>query len=74
MYAKLREVFSETLQEDDFSFNMVYIDKVKKVVLKLNSKRKVFLVWSHPCKYPLMTRFEEFDTEKSKEESLQISV
>ena len=36
---KIKEADSETLREDDFSFKMVYMDKVKKVVLKLNSKK-----------------------------------
>ena len=33
---KIKEAYSGILREDDFSFNM---DKVKKVVLKLNSKK-----------------------------------
>ena len=36
---KIKEAYSEILREDDFSFKMVYMDKVKKVVLKLNSKK-----------------------------------
>ena len=30
--------YSEILQEDNFNFKMVFIDEIKKVVLKLNSK------------------------------------
>ena len=41
----------EILREDNLILKMVSMDKVKKVVLKLNSK-KIFYVWCHPCKYP----------------------
>ena len=36
---KIKEVYGEILREDDSSFKMVSTDKVKKVVLKLNSKK-----------------------------------
>ena len=35
---KLKEAYSEIRGEDDFSFKMVSMDEVKKVILKLNSK------------------------------------
>ena len=35
---KIKETYREVLQEDNFSFKMVPMDEVKKVVLKLNSK------------------------------------
>ena len=44
---KIKEAYSEILRENNFSFKMVSMDKVKKVVLKLNSKKSC-----HPCKYP----------------------
>ena len=47
---KRKEAYFEILREYNFSFKMVSMDKVKKVVLKLNSKIK--LEWYHPCKYP----------------------
>ena len=36
---KIKEAYSKILQADNFSFKMVSMDKVKKVVMKLNSKR-----------------------------------
>ena len=36
---KIREAYSEILREDNFSFKMISMDEVKKVVLKLSSKR-----------------------------------
>ena len=36
---KIKEAYNEILREDNFSFKMVSMDKVKKVVLKLNSKK-----------------------------------
>ena len=36
---KIKEAYSESLQEDNFSFKMVSMDEVKKIVLKLNSKK-----------------------------------
>ena len=36
---KIKEAYSEILRENNFSFKMVSIDKVKKVVFKLNSKK-----------------------------------
>ena len=36
---KIKEAYSEILQEDNFSFKMVSMDEVKKEVLKLNSKK-----------------------------------
>ena len=48
---QIKEPYSEVLQKDNFGFKMVSMDEVKKVVLKLNSK-KIFYVWCHPCKYP----------------------
>ena len=36
---KIKEAYSEILREDNFSFKMVSMDEVKKVVLKLNSKK-----------------------------------
>ena len=36
---KIKEAYSEILQEDNFSFKMVSIDEVKKIVLKLSSKK-----------------------------------
>ena len=36
---KIKEVYSEILREDNFSFKMVSMDEVKKEVLKLNSKK-----------------------------------
>ena len=36
---KIKEAHSEILQEDNFSFKMVFMDEVKKEVLKLNSKK-----------------------------------
>ena len=33
---KIKEAYSEIIQEDNFSFKMVSMDEVKKVVLKLN--------------------------------------
>ena len=36
---KIKEAYSEILREDHFSFKMVSMDEVKKVVLKLNSKK-----------------------------------
>ena len=36
---KIKQVYSEVIQEDNFSFKMVSMDEVKKVVLKLNSKK-----------------------------------
>ena len=48
---KIKKSYSEILQEDNFSFNMVSMDEIKKVVMELNSK-KLFHVWCHPCKYP----------------------
>ena len=41
---KIKEAYSEILEEDSFSFNMVSMDEVKKVVLKLNSKRSLTYV------------------------------
>ena len=35
---KIKEAYREILREDNFSFKMVSMDEVKKVVLKLNSK------------------------------------
>ena len=35
---KTKEAYSEILRDDNFSFKMVSMDEVKKVVLKLNSK------------------------------------
>ena len=35
---KIKEAYSAILREDNFSFKMVSMDEVKKVVLKLNSK------------------------------------
>ena len=35
---KIKETYREVLQEDNFSFKMVPMDEVRKVVLKLNSK------------------------------------
>ena len=35
---QIKEAYSEILQEDNFSFKMVSMDEVKKIVLKLNSK------------------------------------
>ena len=36
---KIKKAYSEILQEDNFGFEMVSMDEVKKVVLKLNSKK-----------------------------------
>ena len=36
---KIKEAYSEILREDNFSFKMVSVDEVKKVVLKLNTKK-----------------------------------
>ena len=36
---KIKEAYSEILREDNFSFKMVSMDEVKKVVLKSNSKK-----------------------------------
>ena len=36
---KIKQAYSEIIQEDNFSFKMVSMDEVKKVVLKLNSKK-----------------------------------
>ena len=36
---KIKEAYNEILREDNFSFKMVSMDKVKKEVLKLNSKK-----------------------------------
>ena len=36
---KIKETYSEILREDNFSFKMVSVDEVKKVVLKLNTKK-----------------------------------
>ena len=36
---KIKEACSEILQKGNFSFKMVSMDKVKKVVLKFNSKK-----------------------------------
>ena len=36
---KIKEAYSEILREDNFSFKMVFMDEVKKVVSKLNSKK-----------------------------------
>ena len=36
---KIKEAYSEILREDDFNFKMVSMDQVKKIVLKLNSKK-----------------------------------
>ena len=36
---KISEAYSEILRKDNFSFKMVSMDDVKKVVLKLNSKK-----------------------------------
>ena len=36
---KIKEAYSEILREDNFSFKIVSMDEVKKVVLKLNSKK-----------------------------------
>ena len=36
---QIKEAYSEILQEDNFSFKMVSMDEVKKIVLKLNSKK-----------------------------------
>ena len=35
---KIKEAYSEILREDNFSFKMVSMDEVKKVVLKLHLK------------------------------------
>ena len=35
---KIKEAYSEILREDNFSFKMVSMDEVKKVVLKLDLK------------------------------------
>ena len=36
---KIKEAYSESLREDNFSFKMVSMDEVKKIVLKLNSRK-----------------------------------
>ena len=36
---KIKEAYSEILRENNFSFKIVSMDEVKKVVLKLNSKK-----------------------------------
>ena len=36
---KIKEAYSEILQDDNFIFKMVSMDEVKKEVLKFNSKR-----------------------------------
>ena len=36
---KIKEAYGESLREDNFSFKMVSMDEVKKIVLKLNSKK-----------------------------------
>ena len=36
---KIKEAYSKILREDNFSFSMVSMDEVKKVVLKLDSKK-----------------------------------
>ena len=36
---KIKEAYSEILQEDNFSFKLVSRDEFKKEVLKLNSKK-----------------------------------
>ena len=36
---KIKGAYSEILREDNFSFKMASVDEVKKVVLKLNSKK-----------------------------------
>ena len=41
---KIKETYSESLQEDNFSFKMVSMDEVKKIVLKLNSKNLLRMV------------------------------
>ena len=38
---KIKEAYSEILREDNFSFKMVSMDEVKKVVFKLNSKKSL---------------------------------
>ena len=35
---KIKEAYSEILREDNFSFKMISMDEVKKVVLKLDLK------------------------------------
>ena len=35
---KIKEAYSEILREDNFSFKMISMDEVKKVVLKLHLK------------------------------------
>ena len=37
--SKVKEAYSEILQDDNFSFEMLSMDEVKKVVLKLNSQK-----------------------------------
>ena len=36
---KIKEAYSESLREDNFIFKMVSVDKYKKIVLKLSSKK-----------------------------------
>ena len=36
---KIKEAYSKILREDNFSFSMVSMDEVKKVILKLDSKK-----------------------------------
>ena len=46
---KIKEAYSKILRADNFSFKMVSMDEVKRVVLKLNSKKSSTHV---ACKYP----------------------
>ena len=39
--SKIKEAYCEILREDNFSFKMVSMDEVKKVVFKLNSKKSL---------------------------------
>ena len=48
---QIKEAYNVILQEDNFSFEMVSMNGVEKLVLKLNSK-KIFHVWYHHNNYP----------------------
>ena len=47
---KTKEAYRKILREYNFSFKMVSLDEVNKLVLILNSKKSS--TWCHPCKYP----------------------
>ena len=47
---KIKETYSEILREDNFSFKMVSLDKVKESNFEIKLK-KIFHVGCDPCKY-----------------------